>query len=460
MALIRYYQMSPMPFMIRSLALAPMLAAALAARQDDPVAAAEAELRAARAEREAAFEALESLILELEDDYVALTTSPEATRHRQALVLAMYEAIPAAQKRLAAEEARGRPVQRGTRRRALEDAFEGPVRQAAPVDPRLCLYVAQAVAAELARRAELDTISETDVLRAVSGVLPSDRNWWEFWNAGFHEEMEQTRRYAQAEEGYARAFRELERVEYPERFGPRGERAPPGMVIVPGGHYDLGPNGPWEREKRRVFLDPFAMDEHEVTQAEYALFVNGQPASARPALLPRGWTLGDDGEAAYDASRADHPVVYVSWEQAHAYAGWAGKRLPTEDEWEAAAAGIEGRIYPWGDVYEPGLANVDGREGGTVPVQTYPEGRSAAGCYEMSGNVEEWTSTLDDGTDIDELPDGSIVNVVIRGGSFLDPPDRATTRSRWAAQPVGTFSSPRYARPIGFRCVQDLGRLR
>ena len=113
------------------------------------------------------------------------------------------------------------------------------------------------------------------------------------------------------------------------------------MVVVPGGSYDLGPNTGWERPERRVTLDHFAIDRHEVTCGMYALFVNALPMDRRDEMLPRGWDLDKSGWSRFGDSQRDQPVVYVDLDQAMAYAAWAGKRLPTEDEWEAAAAGLE-----------------------------------------------------------------------------------------------------------------------
>jgi formylglycine-generating enzyme required for sulfatase activity len=227
------------------------------------------------------------------------------------------------------------------------------------------------------------------------------------------------------------------------------------MVVVPGGSYDLGPNTGWERPERRVTLDHFAIDRHEVTCGMYALFVNALPMDRRDEMLPRGWDLDESGWSRFGDSQRDQPVVYVDLDQAMAYAAWAGKRLPTEDEWEAAAAGLERWVYPWGNDFTAGRTNGDGRHDFTLPVESFPESRSPAGCFDMSGNVWEWTTTYEDGTDFDEPPE-ELINVSIRGGAFNSPRDWLTTRYRWAAPGRDTFGSPRYTFPIGFRCAKDL----
>jgi formylglycine-generating enzyme required for sulfatase activity len=227
------------------------------------------------------------------------------------------------------------------------------------------------------------------------------------------------------------------------------------MVIVPGGNYDLGPNSGWARPARRVSLEPFALDRREVTNRQYAAFVDAQPATARRELLPRGWTLAGDGQARYLEGRGDHPVVYVDWDQAAAYATWAGKRLPTEDEWEAAAAGPEGLAFPWGNSFVFGVSNGAALSDDTMPVESFPQHPSPSGAFDMAGNVWEWTSTLEDGSQLRKPPEGA-VNVVIRGGGFDAKREQLATRFRWTAPGQAAFAHPTFDRPIGFRCAMDL----
>lgn len=149
----------------------------------------------------------------------------------------------------------------------------------------------------------------------------------------------------------------------------------------------------------------------------------------------------------------EHPVVYVDLEDARAYARWAGKRLPTEQEWQYAAQGPDGHVYPWGDAWEDGHCN-DGRSGGTTTVTAFPQGRSLFGCYDMCGNTWEWTES--------ERSDGRTRFCVVKGGSYY-----RAQGSHWYAdggpQPCGFAAKFPLMWPgldrcatIGFRCAVDL----
>ncbi len=181
-----------------------------------------------------------------------------------------------------------------------------------------------------------------------------------------------------------------------------------GMVPIPAGEFQMGGTDPEalnnEQPVHTVYLDAFFMDEHEVTNLEYQEFVLANPQWQREQIhsefhdgdylkLWRG-TRGND----YPKGKADHPVVYVSWYAAMAYADWVGKRLPTEAEWEyAARGGLDGKKYTWGDeagtvpgwgwgdLIDPDRANAGGD---TTAVGEYPP--NGYGLYDMTGNVYEW----------------------------------------------------------------------
>ncbi|MGQ0552673.1 MAG: formylglycine-generating enzyme family protein [Planctomycetota bacterium] len=408
----------------------------------------------ARAERDAAAAAIEDLVASLQDDYVALTGGPQAATLRHTLVLAVQDSLPTARARLSVEAGKGRAVLRGTRRQILIDALGPAVDAAAPVDRRLCAWIARQFAEQLSEQDSWEGLSADALLAVLAGLFPPNLTWYQFWNASFHEGLPEAERWTRANVAYEAAGLRLDRLLQPERYGSKGEIAPLGMVIVPGGNYDLGPNSGWERPARRVALKVFAIDRHEVTQAEYALYVNSLAGPLRSAALPRGWRLDAQG-AIFDRETADHPVHFVSWTQAASYAAWAGKRLPTEDEWEAAAAGTQGFIFPWGQHYQEEHANGDGLAESLLPVESFPHARSPVGAYDLAGNVWEWTATLEDGTNVKSLPEG-LVNAIIRGGGFDSRRDELSTRYRRSALAHDTFAAPRYKLPIGFRCVQDL----
>jgi len=193
----------------------------------------------------------------------------------------------------------------------------------------------------------------------------------------------------------------------------------PGDVAVPGGRYRLGAergtsfvfdNEKWAHE---ALIAPFRMARAPITNSEFAAFVEAGGYRDQRLWSPEGWrwragcgaqkpvywerTDGGWAHRRYDSLRPlppDHPVIHVSWYEAEAFCAFAGRRLPTEAEWELAASTPAKRRFPWGEE-EPTetFANLDGRAGGTVPVAAHAEGDSAYGCRQMIGNVWEWTAT-------------------------------------------------------------------
>lgn len=136
-----------------------------------------------------------------------------------------------------------------------------------------------------------------------------------------------------------------------------------------------------EKPQHKVYLDTYYIGRYPVTNAQYALFLN--QSGHRPSLKWNNKQI-----------MKDHPVVYVSWEDADAYCRWAGLRLPTEAEWEKAARGDDGRIYPWGNEWDAQKCNTyEGGKRGATSVGVYsPAGDSPYGCADMAGNVWEWTA--------------------------------------------------------------------
>ena len=169
-----------------------------------------------------------------------------------------------------------------------------------------------------------------------------------------------------------------------------------GMVLIPAGSFEMGSDDAEadddEQPVHTVHLDAFYMDKHEVTNAQFKAFVDANPQWQKDNINARfhwggylSYWSGND----YRFGEADHPVVFVSWYAAMAYAEWTGKRLPTEAEWEyAARGGLAGKKYPWGDTITPNDANYDRNVGGPTPVGQYPA--NGYGLYDMAGNVGEW----------------------------------------------------------------------
>jgi len=189
----------------------------------------------------------------------------------------------------------------------------------------------------------------------------------------------------------------------------------PGDVTVPGARLMLGATRDepfvFDNEKwaHPVEVPSFRMARAPVTNAAYAAFVENGGYRDRRLWSGEGWRWreesralrpvywDEDGQARrYDARRplAPHePVIHVCWYEAEAFCNWAGRRLPTEAEWELAAGTPEKRRFPWGEGLEERHANLDGRAGGPVDVAAHPEGDSACGCRQMVGNVWEWTAS-------------------------------------------------------------------
>ncbi|MEM2125101.1 MAG: SUMF1/EgtB/PvdO family nonheme iron enzyme [Candidatus Methanosuratincola sp.] len=225
--------------------------------------------------------------------------------------------------------------------------------------------------------------------------------------------------------------------------------SPPGMVFIPGGTFRMGRDDgdEYERPAHEVTVGPFFMDRMEVTNFQYHQFIRA--TGHRP---PPHWQSG-----LYPLGQDNLPVTHVSWNDANAYCQWAGKRLPTEAEWEFAARGTDGRLYPWGNQWGPDVANAgDAARGGTAPVGSYPKGESPFKVLDLVGNVWEWTASelrAYPGGWISEetLPESERRKLrVIRGGCYLSNSLQATATYRmgWPAEGAD------YAQ-TGIRCVKD-----
>lgn len=178
-------------------------------------------------------------------------------------------------------------------------------------------------------------------------------------------------------------------------------KIPEGMVLVPASEFIMGSNGKsekgipekygipdkWfvdEHPERKVYLDSFYIDKYEVTMGEYKKFIDDTAYKVPPDWKDNNFPKG----------QADYPVVLVDLYDAMAYAKWAGKRIPTEAEWEKAARGTKGRIYPWGNKFDGSKANLSlsvNKEASPKRVGSFKGGVSPYGVHDMTGNVWEWT---------------------------------------------------------------------
>lgn len=200
------------------------------------------------------------------------------------------------------------------------------------------------------------------------------------------------------------------------------------MVYVPKGAFEMGDDNDKNCAKHKVYLSGFWMSVYCVTNAQYAKFI--EVTGHRPPNKPKYGTQVWMGKQ-FSREKALHPVLNISWDDAHEYSLWARCQLPTEAQWEKAAKGPKELIYPWGNDWHQEKCNSFHNRGteSIVPVHGYPEGVSSYGCYNLSGNVWEWCADWY-GNDyyhssIQRDPKGPIHGQmrVLRGGSVgnVDP---------------------------------------
>ena len=225
--------------------------------------------------------------------------------------------------------------------------------------------------------------------------------------------------------------------------------APADMAVVPAGEFTMGSltGDTDEQPAHRVYVDGFSMDKYEVTIGQYAAF-----------LQAKGVEPPSDWKTMNQATNQKRPVANMEWADAAAYCTWAGKRLPTEAEWEKAARGTDGRLYPWGnDPPTPLRANYGKTDWNNhevlVPVGTLEAGKSPYGIYDMAGNVWEWVSDWYGYNYYKSSPPqnptgpSSGGTKVIRGGSWYSNPAALRSANR-------SLISPTDQGLTGFRCVK------
>ena len=236
---------------------------------------------------------------------------------------------------------------------------------------------------------------------------------------------------------------------YKTKMGDEGRE----MVQIPEGPFTMGSQDgdPDEAPEHQVFLKGFFLDRKEVTQEEYLRFAK---MTKRPT--PRIEVFEDDQSKLL---KPEFAAMSVTWDEAAAYCKWAGKRLPTEAEWEKAGRGEGKRKYPWGDKFVANGANLDGIEDGykyLAPPGSFEAGRSPYGLYDMTGNVAEWVADSYDEHYYKNSPyrdpkgpDNADLKVV-RGGSWRETEHNGRLSKRFAAKHWRTDIT------IGIRCASDV----
>jgi formylglycine-generating enzyme required for sulfatase activity len=210
-------------------------------------------------------------------------------------------------------------------------------------------------------------------------------------------------------------------------------------VLVQGGVLRMGlDDGALDQQPAHdVPVAALQIDRFEVTNAQYQVFVGATGHRA-----PRGWSNGR-----FARGTALYPVTGVTQRDALAFAAWAGKRLPTEAEWEWAARGREGRLYPWGDEAAAGTAHTQPPEHRSAAlVASYPTDRTPLGVYDLAGNVREWTADVYAPYRTPHAPPASGATFAVRGSSWHGFTDALTAR--------GKLSPDAVADDLGFRCIR------
>ena len=244
------------------------------------------------------------------------------------------------------------------------------------------------------------------------------------------------------------------------------------MMRIPAGKFQMGSShidaDADENPVHQVYVDTFYIDKYEVTNAQYKRFVDANPQWQKARIAPHwhdGNYLYEWNRNTYPPGKGDHPVRYVNWHGAVAYAQWVGKRLPTEAEWEKAArGGFEEYTYPWGDTMDFNKTNLNNRVGDTTPVGQYPA--NGYGLHDMCGNIREWCLDQWDARFYNASPlnnpvaGESVLHIlsnfrsvetlrVLRDGSWANSPKKSRIANRNKRPPTTAN------RVIGFRCARS-----
>ena len=245
---------------------------------------------------------------------------------------------------------------------------------------------------------------------------------------------------------------------------------PVNMVLIPAGEFQMGSSeSDDEKPVHTVYIDAFYMDKYEITNAQYKAFLQANLQWQKGRISSKyhdGDYLKHWNGNNYPNGKANHPVTFVSWYAAMAYAKWAGKRLPTEAEWEKAARGnLAAKKYPWGDSISSTKANFNKDIGDTTFVGKYSS--NGYGLYDMAGNVMEWCLDLYEADSYrsashrNPITGENIVSItadvsnitssrVLRGGSWSALPQAVRVADRVKGDPKLSYYG------VGFRCVKPV----
>ena len=247
------------------------------------------------------------------------------------------------------------------------------------------------------------------------------------------------------------------------------------FVRVPAGEFLMGSDPakdnkakPEEKPQRRERLGEYQIGKYPVTNRQFEAFAQAAGYKTEAEKNGKAWVYnftrkewdqvtGADwrhplGPQSNILRLSEHPVVQVSWNDAHEFCKWAGVRLPSEAEWEKAARGTDGRIYPWGAAIDKTLANYGMNIGTTTPVGSYPEGASPYGALDMAGNTWEWVADWYDvypGGDPKASADFGTKYKVLRGGSWFNVGNFVRSAYRFWSTPAYIFLNG------GFRCARS-----
>ncbi|MBI5417479.1 formylglycine-generating enzyme family protein [Candidatus Poribacteria bacterium] len=252
----------------------------------------------------------------------------------------------------------------------------------------------------------------------------------------------------------------------PEVVAPPAPAGDINSINIPAGEFTMGVDKGGdliEAPSHKVILDSYYIDKSEVTNADYKKFIDNGGYNLKEIWSNEGWAWKEKNNITAPQlwndskyNEPDQPVCGVSYYEAEAYAHWAGKRLPTEAEWEKAARGTDGRMFPWGNEYKKNLCNnKDAGNKKPIKVCSYPDGVSPFGVHDMAGNLNEWCSDFFDRNYYKNSPlknpkgPEKGTDKVIKGGGFSYDSHYCRTTRR------GSYSPSQRSSTIGFRCVKD-----